>query len=204
MNNGFSTAPWIEGSGRETLSPYLFTIALEIVAGRIRRNSKIQGFRIGDVLCLFVDDMACFLRDRDSYITCTISLLHHFALLLHITLHYITLHYITLHYIILYYIILYYITLHYITLHYITLHYITLHYIILYYIILYYIILYYIILYYIILYYIILYYIILYIEDITWPRGDTKFLFECWKIFHGWAQRTSEIFFNMRREISYL
>ena len=23
-----------------------------------------------------------------------------------------------------------------------------------------------------------------YIEDITWPRGDTKFLFECWKIFH--------------------
>ena len=35
-----------------------------------------------------------------------------------------------------------------------------------------------------------------YIEDITWPRGDTKFLFECWKIFHEWAQRTSEIFFQ--------
>ena len=33
-----------------------------------------------------------------------------------------------------------------------------------------------------------------YIEDITWPRGDTKFLFECWKIFHEWAQRMSEIF----------
>ena len=32
-----------------------------------------------------------------------------------------------------------------------------------------------------------------YIEDITWPRGDTKFLFECWKYF-----------FNTRREISYL
>ena len=32
-----------------------------------------------------------------------------------------------------------------------------------------------------------------YIEDITWPRGDTKFLFECWKIFHEWAQRTIEI-----------
>ena len=32
------------------------------------------------------------------------------------------------------------------------------------------------------------------IEDITWPRGDTKFLFECWKIFHEWVQRTSEIF----------
>ena len=54
------------------------------------------------------------------------------------------------------------------------------------------------------------------IEDITWPRGDTKFFFECWKIFHEWMQWTSEcservnavnewnIFFNMRREISYL
>ena len=41
-------------------------------------------------------------------------------------------------------------------------------------------------------------------EDITWQRGDTKFVFECWKIFHEWAQGTSEIFFNMRREISYL
>ena len=34
------------------------------------------------------------------------------------------------------------------------------------------------------------------IEDITWPRGDTKFLIECWKIFHEWAQWTSEIFFQ--------
>ena len=30
-----------------------------------------------------------------------------------------------------------------------------------------------------------------YIEDITWPGGDRKFLFECWKIL-----RTSEIFFQ--------
>ena len=36
---------------------------------------------------------------------------------------------------------------------------------------------------------------VVYIEDITWQRGDTKFLFECWKICHEWAQRTSEIFF---------
>ena len=34
------------------------------------------------------------------------------------------------------------------------------------------------------------------IEDITWPRGDTKSLFKCWKIFHEWAQQTSEIFFQ--------
>ena len=27
-------------------------------------------------------------------------------------------------------------------------------------------------------------------------RGDTKFLFECWKIIHEWAQRRSEIFFQ--------
>ena len=42
-------------------------------------------------------------------------------------------------------------------------------------------------------------------EDITWPRGDMKFLFDCWKIFHEWAQITREIFFfNTKREISYL
>ena len=34
------------------------------------------------------------------------------------------------------------------------------------------------------------------IEDITWLRRDTKFVFECWKIFHEWAQGTSEIFFS--------
>ena len=28
-----------------------------------------------------------------------------------------------------------------------------------------------------------------YIEDITWRRGEPKFLFECWRIFHEWAQR---------------
>ena len=25
------------------------------------------------------------------------------------------------------------------------------------------------------------------IEDITWPLGNTKFLFECWRIFHSFA-----------------
>ena len=38
-----------------------------------------------------------------------------------------------------------------------------------------------------------------YIEDITWLRGDTKFLVECWKIFHEWAQLTHEIFFQQKR-----
>ena len=32
-----------------------------------------------------------------------------------------------------------------------------------------------------------------------------KFLFECWKIFHEWAQQMNEIFFqHVRREILYL
>ena len=34
------------------------------------------------------------------------------------------------------------------------------------------------------------------------PRGNTKFLVECWKIFHSFAALTREIFFNTRREIS--
>ena len=42
------------------------------------------------------------------------------------------------------------------------------------------------------------------IEDITWPREDMKFLFECRKIFHPFAALTRETFFNMRKEILYL
>ena len=33
----------------------------------------------------------------------------------------------------------------------------------------------------------------MYIEDITWPFGDKKFLFSCWKIFHEWAAHTNVI-----------
>ena len=40
------------------------------------------------------------------------------------------------------------------------------------------------------------------IEDIKWPCGDTNFLFECWKIFHGWAQRMSEKFFQYEKRNS--
>ena len=74
MNNGFTTAPFMLGRGvrqGDPLSPYLLIIALEILAERIRSDSKIQGFRIGEEmvkLSLFADDMTCFLRDGDSYI----------------------------------------------------------------------------------------------------------------------------------------
>ena len=66
MNNGFTTAPFMLGRGvrqGDPLSPYLFIIALEILAERIRSDSKIQGFRIGEEmvkLSLFVDDMTVF------------------------------------------------------------------------------------------------------------------------------------------------
>ena len=47
-----------------------------------------------------------------------------------------------------------------------------------------------------------------YIEEIiTWPSGDTKFLFECWNILiiftSEWSERV-KYFFNTRRDISYL
>ena len=69
MNNGFTTAPFMLGRGvrqGDPLSPYLLIIALEILAERIRSDSKIHGFRIGEEmvkLSLFADDMTCFLRD---------------------------------------------------------------------------------------------------------------------------------------------
>ena len=40
----------------------------------------------------------------------------------------------------------------------------------------------------------------IYIEDITRPRGDTKFLFEGWKIFHSFVALTREIFFSTWEE----
>jgi len=45
---------------------------------------------------------------------------------------------------------------------------------------------------------------VIYMEDITWPRGDTKFLFECWKYFTNESSEQVKYFFNTRREISYL
>ena len=40
--------------------------------------------------------------------------------------------------------------------------------------------------------------------NITWPLGDSKFLFECWKNISLVRCSTREIFFNTQREISYL
>ena len=66
MNHGFSTGPFPLGRGvkqGDPLSPYLFIMALEVLAIRVRNDDSIQGFKIGDEtvnLSLFADDMACF------------------------------------------------------------------------------------------------------------------------------------------------
>ena len=74
MNNGFATGPFPLGRGvrqGDPLSPYLFIIALETYAIRIREDSNMQGLEIGDEvikLSLFADDMTCILKDRISYL----------------------------------------------------------------------------------------------------------------------------------------
>ena len=73
INNGFATGHFpLERGVRQgdPLSPYLFIIAVEILALRIREDNNIQGFKIRqEILKLssFADDMTCFLKDNSSY-----------------------------------------------------------------------------------------------------------------------------------------
>ena len=73
MNNGFTTGPFMLSRGvrqGDPLSPYLFIIALETPAIKIRSDILIKGFKIGGEptkLSLFADDMTCFLLDKESY-----------------------------------------------------------------------------------------------------------------------------------------
>ena len=70
LNNGFSTGPFSLGRDvrqGDPLSPYLFIIALEVLATKIRNDDTIQGFKFGEEnvkLNLFADDMTCFLSDK--------------------------------------------------------------------------------------------------------------------------------------------
>ena len=75
LNNGYTTGPFSLGRGvrqGDPLSPYLFIIALEILALKIRSDNQIQGLKIGREtvkLSSFADDMTCFLKDKLSYIS---------------------------------------------------------------------------------------------------------------------------------------
>ena len=73
MNNGFTTKQLKIRKGvrqGDPLSPYLFILALEILAIKIRSDSKIEGFKIGGEtikLSIFADDMTNFLKNKSSY-----------------------------------------------------------------------------------------------------------------------------------------
>ena len=74
MNNGFTTGPFALSRGvrqGDPLSPYLFIIALETLAIKIREDDGIKGITIRDepvkLLSLFADDMTCFIKDSRSY-----------------------------------------------------------------------------------------------------------------------------------------
>ena len=73
MNNGLTTGPFTLSRGvrqGDPLSPYIFIIALETLAMKIRNDDSIKGFSIGGEttkLSLFGDDMTCFLRDKESH-----------------------------------------------------------------------------------------------------------------------------------------
>ena len=61
MNNGFTTGPFLLGRGvrqGDPLSPYLFILALETLAIKIREDCNVQGLKIGEEmikLSLFAD-----------------------------------------------------------------------------------------------------------------------------------------------------
>ena len=73
MNNGFTTGLFSLRRGvrqGDPLSPYLFIIALETLAIKIRNDDSIKGFCIGGETkkrSLFADDMTCFLRYKESH-----------------------------------------------------------------------------------------------------------------------------------------
>ena len=74
MNNGFTTGPFALSRGvrqGDPLSPYLFIIALETLAIKVRDDDTIKGITIRDEpvkLSLFSDDMTCLIKDSSSYI----------------------------------------------------------------------------------------------------------------------------------------
>ena len=51
------------------LSPYLFLLAMEILAHNVRQDNSIKGFRFGDYeikQILYADDVTLFVKDANS------------------------------------------------------------------------------------------------------------------------------------------
>jgi len=75
LNNGFTTDLFCVHRGvhvrqGDPLSPFLFILALEVLACQIRQDKTIQGIMVRNVeikLTLFADDMTCFLKDINAY-----------------------------------------------------------------------------------------------------------------------------------------
>ena len=73
MNNGFISNYFKVNRGvrqGDPLSPFLFILALEVLACSIRQDEKIQGIKIGNKevkLAIYADDMTCFLKGNPSY-----------------------------------------------------------------------------------------------------------------------------------------
>ena len=81
INNGFTPGPLFELSRGvrqgDPLSPYLFIISVESLAIKIREDDSINGITIREEsvkLCLFADDMICFLIDISSYTNLFVTL----------------------------------------------------------------------------------------------------------------------------------
>jgi len=72
LNNGFVTNFFEIKRGvrqGDPLSPYLFIIALEVLANSIRNNKDIEGIKVNSnemKLSIFADDMTAFLKDKQS------------------------------------------------------------------------------------------------------------------------------------------
>ena len=72
LNNGFFSSPFqLERGVRQgdPLSPYLFLIAIEIMAISIRKNEQIEGIKIGEdetKYLLYADDMTATLANISS------------------------------------------------------------------------------------------------------------------------------------------
>ena len=73
MNNGFTNGHFKITKGvrqGDSLSAYLFTLVIEILAIQIRSDSAIKGVSIGGKetkLSIFADDLTAFLANKASY-----------------------------------------------------------------------------------------------------------------------------------------